>query len=98
MSPRIPVNFFWSLSSFQTSKLETDLNEYKVKWASAQCDLQDTVEKLKATEHEREKTLSLLKSSLVALEEKRVEVINLENQVAESRASGFNKDRAKNVS
>lgn len=86
------------LFCFQTSKLELELREFKDKWASAQCDLQDTEEKLKNTEQQREKTLSLLKQTLVSLEEKRLEVINLENQVTESHSSGMSKDRAKDVS
>lgn len=61
--------------------LEKELREFKDKWAATQCDLQDAEDKLKETEHEREKTLRLLQSSLAAHEEKNMKIIALESQL-----------------
>lgn len=84
--------------TFQISLLEADLNKFKEKWASAQCDLQDTEEKLTETEKERTKALTLLKGTLEQLEEERLRIFELEAQIADTSVSGMNKDHTKSVS
>jgi septal ring factor EnvC (AmiA/AmiB activator) len=80
------------------SQLEADLSKFKDKWASTQCDLQDTQEKLKETEKERTKTLTLLQGTLQQLEEERLRIYELETQISDTSASGMNKDRTTSVS
>lgn len=74
------------------------MSKFKEKWASAQCDLQDTEEKLKETDKERTKAFTLLKGTLEQLEMERLRIIELESQIADTSASGMNHERAKNVS
>lgn len=80
------------------AKLETELQEFKEKWASAKCDLQDTEQKLKETETERMKTLSILKGTLESLESERKKINELESVISANCASGVNSDCARNVS
>lgn len=75
----------------QISKLQGDLNEYKDKWASAQCDLLDSQEKLNETEKERDKALTILKGTLDKLKEETEKVFELEAQIADTSAFGVNK-------
>lgn len=73
----------------QNKNLEKELQEFKDKWAATQCDLQDTEEKLKEVDHEREKTLKLLKSTLEALEQEREKCRQLNESLVELSVSLF---------
>lgn len=74
------------------------MREFKDKWAASQCDLQDTEEKLKETEYERQKTLKVLTKTLKSLDEERSKINDLENQIVENVGGAMNKERAKSVS
>lgn len=82
----------------QMAKLECELKEFKTKWASTKCDLQDSEEKLRETEAERLKTLSVLKGALENLDNERKKINELERIISLSSNSGTSKDTAKNVS
>jgi archaellum component FlaC len=93
-----PKLIHFTFLCFQTTSILTELSKFKEMWASSQCDLQDAEEKLKESEKERVKALSLLKSTIEELAQEAATVEDLKNQINETGTSGMNQERAKNVS
>jgi hypothetical protein len=78
--------------------LETELKSYKDKWAENQCDLQDSEAKLRETEKEHDKILTILSKTVKALETERMKNNDLENHVAESYVAAASQTNTKTVS
>jgi phage-related tail protein len=78
--------------------LESELNSYKEKWASTQCDLQDCEANIKTVEKERDRALTLLNKTLQALETERTKVKDLEDNVEENHFAANLQTTSKNVS
>lgn len=71
---------------FQIAELQKELHEYKEKWASTQCDLQDAQESLASTEAERTKTIACLKTTIEALDQQRDENTVIKTELAEIKS------------
>lgn len=71
------------------------MSEFKDRWASTQCDLDDMEINYKETEEERKKTLKLLQSTLETLAETNQKV-EMYEQVLQ-KTSSIDKNEAKKV-
>lgn len=74
------------------------MHEYKDKWATTQCDLQDAQEKYEDSETERKKTLKVLQEALDTLKVERQKIKVFENLIAEQGAAAVTQEGARRVS
>lgn len=80
----------------QISNLEKELADYKDRWASSQCDLDDAEAKCKEIEEDRQKTFKLLQTTLETLAESNQKVEMYEKVL--EKTSSMDKNEAKKVS
>lgn len=71
------------------------MRDYKDRWASSQCDLQDAETKYKDTEEERQKALKILQTTLETLAESNQKVEMYEQILKQT--SSMDKNEAKKV-
>lgn len=74
------------------------MKDFKEKWASTQCELNDVEQKLKESEEERQKTLKYLTKCLQTLDENCQKIAALESLIQQNQESGIDKDETKKVS
>ncbi|XP_070493525.1 interaptin-like isoform X1 [Chironomus tepperi] len=75
--------------------LENELKDFKEKWASTQCELNDVEEKLKESEDERQKTLKYLTQCLQTLDENRQKISAMEIMIEKKQGSGIDTEETK---
>ncbi|XP_070493526.1 putative leucine-rich repeat-containing protein DDB_G0290503 isoform X2 [Chironomus tepperi] len=84
-----------SESKMLSIDLENELKDFKEKWASTQCELNDVEEKLKESEDERQKTLKYLTQCLQTLDENRQKISAMEIMIEKKQGSGIDTEETK---
>lgn len=79
----------------QNMNLQKELQEFKEKWASSECDLIDAQKNYEEKEEERQNTFKFLQVTLKKLEESKEKVNELKSQLA--MKSSMEKGDAKKV-